>query len=88
MAIETLLQLTKLDKHSKNRIQLIFLKCCHETTLFWVNKDKNKQPKKIFLGHRTIYLLQLLKTNLLSETLYYHTQPEFICSNSAIITVE
>ena len=34
------------------------------------------------------YISQLLKSNLLSETIYSQTQPTFICLNSAIITLE
>ena len=57
-------------------------------TLFWMNKNENMQHKEIFPAHRTIYFLQLLKTSLLSETIYSQTQPAFICSNSAKIIVE
>ena len=54
-------------------------------TLFWVNKDVAQQ---IFQAHRIIGFSQLLKINLLSETIYSQTEPAFICSNLAIITVE
>ena len=35
-----------------------------------------------------IYFSELLETNLISETVVSQTQPAFICSKSAIITVE
>ena len=35
--------------------------------------------------YRTIYFSQLLKTNLLSETIISHAQPAFIWLNSAIL---
>ena len=41
-----------------------------------------------FPGHRTIYFPQLLKRNLLSETIVSQAQPAFTCLNSAVITVE
>ena len=41
-----------------------------------------------FPTHRTIDFLQILKANLLCETIVSQPQPAFICSNSAIITVE
>ena len=43
---------------------------------------------QIFPNHKAIYFLQLLKTNLLSETIVSQAQPAFICSNSAVIAVE
>ena len=57
------------------------------TALLWVNKDKSYSLRN-FPAHRIIYFLQLLKTNLLSETIYSQIQPAFIYSNSAIIVVE
>ena len=45
-------------------------------------------PKQISQTHKTIYLLQLLKINLLSETKVSQALPEFICSSGAILTVE
>ena len=56
-------------------------------TLCWVNKDENMQSNKFSqpIGH---YICQLLKTNLLSETIVTQAQTAFVCSNSAIITAE
>ena len=42
----------------------------------------------MFPAHRTIYFPQVLKTNLLSETIISWAQAAFACLNSAIITVE
>ena len=39
-------------------------------------------------AHRTIYFLQSLKANSLSEAIVSRAQFEFTCSNSAVITVE
>ena len=65
-------------------VQLIFVKRCCEKISF-----RNHVAQQIFPDHRTIqYIFQLLKTNLLSETIYCQTQSAFICLNSAIITVE
>ena len=47
-----------------------------------------KTSQQFFPGHRTTYMSQLLKTNLLSETTVSQAQLAFICSNSAILTVE
>ena len=41
--------------------------------------------QQIFLATWTVYFLQLLKTNLLSETTISQTQPAFVCLNSANI---
>ena len=57
-------------------------------TIRWVNNDKNMQPKTFSMLIGQYIISQLLKSNLLSETIYSQTQPAFICSNSAIITVE
>ena len=54
-------------------------------TLCWVNNNKAQQ---IFPAHMTIYFSQLLIRYLLSETTVYQTQATFICSNSAILTLE
>ena len=56
------------------------------TVKWWIKMKK--YSSKILPGHRTIYLLQLLKTNLLSETTVSQAQQTFICSNSAKFTVE
>ena len=52
-----------------------------------VNKDENMQPNK-FSQLVLQYFPQLLKTNLLSRSIVSRTQPSFVCSNSAVITVE
>ena len=69
----------------------MFLKCGHEK-LFVCNlmfgKDGNMVAQQIFQTHRTIYFSKLLKADLFSETIVSQTQPAFVCSDSAIITVE
>ena len=56
-------------------------------TSYRVSKHENIS-QQFFPGHRTTYMSQLLKTNLLSETTVSQAQLAFICSNSAILTVE
>ena len=72
-----------------SRVWLIFWKHCHENLSFRKHMLEGKGWKhlfqQIFLAHRTIYSPQLLKTNLLSETIVSEPQLAFIYSNSAII---
>ena len=48
---------------------------------------KTYSPKN-FSSPWDIHFLQSLKTNLISKTTLSDAQPEFICSNSAILTLE
>ena len=53
------------------RVQLIFLKCCPENVSFrklMLGEKRQKNiAQQILQAHRTMYFLQLLKTNLLSK---------------------
>ena len=55
--------------------------------LCWMNKDEHLQPTNC-PNCRTVYFSQLLKENLLSETIVSRHQMAFNCSNSPIVTVE
>ena len=58
-------------------------------TLSWANKDRQKLiARQMFPFHGIIYSSKLLKKKILSETTVPQAQPAFICSNSAILTVE
>ena len=48
------------------------------TALVWENKDENMWPNK-FSQSIGQCISQLLKTNLLSETIYSQTHPAFVC---------
>ena len=79
------------DLGIETRVHLSFgspvVKIYSFATLCWVNKDEKMYSNK-FSHHRTIYFPQLLKINLTSEIIVSQAQPKFICSNSAVITVE
>ena len=84
-------KVSKEDLGIETRVHLSFgspvVKIYPFVTLCWVNKDEKMYSNKFF-HHRTIYFLQLLKINLLSEIIVSQAQPTFICSNSAVIKVE
>ena len=70
----------------------IFWKCCRTNlpcrNLILGEWGWKHAVQQIFPAHKTLYLPQLLKTNLLSETIVTQAQTAFVCSNSAIITAE
>ena len=77
-------------------VRLIFWKHCRENlsiypfiTLCWVNEDENMQPNKFFQPCRTLYIAQLLKTNLLFQTSLSGPTGinlfKFCCNNNSIM---
>ena len=75
---------TNFDKN-KIRAWFIFWKCCHKNVSFCnLMLGANQVAQQIFPAHRAMYFLQLLNTNLLSETIVSQVQLAFICLNSAI----
>ena len=73
-------------------VWLIFLNCRHENLSFhnfMLGKLRWKHiMQHIFPAYMTTYFLQLLKTNLLSETTISWAQTAYICLNSAILALE
>ena len=69
----------------KIRVWFIFWKCCHKNSSFCnLMLGEKHVTQQIFPAHRAMYFLQLLKTNLLSETTVSQVQLAFVCLNSAI----
>ena len=84
-------------KGLKSRVRLIFWKRRRENlsiypfvTLCWVNEDENRYPDKFSQPYRTLYIAQLPKTNLLSETIVLSGPTgiylfEFFSNNNSIM---
>ena len=75
-----------------SRVWLIFLKCCRENLSFQNLMLGEKEWKYItqqtFPAHRTINFSQLVKKNLLSQTIVSQAQLTFIWLNSTIIIMK
>ena len=91
--IPFILQPTRITSHSINlRVWLIILKCCCENfsfrNLMLGEKEWKYVAQQISSVHSTMYFSELLKTNLLSETIVFQAQLTFIWLNSTLITIK